>query len=496
MNPEPLVVLLIEDDRVDARYIEVLLAESDTLRFELRHVERLAEGLKMLEQGGIDVVLLDLNLIETRGQDTLEAMQDAYALVPVVVMTTVGDEALSLEAMRRGAQDYLVKGEPDSESLITSLRYAIERFRAEQKVRESEARLRLLTTQVPAIMWTTDKELSFTSSLGRELDALDLQPDKVVGMSLSEYLAKSGPAEPLLAMHRDAVEGRETSANVEWAGRWFHSHVEPLLDARGQIAGTVGVALDITDQHHLERGLEAAQRIQQHLLPTTAPQRRGFDIAGACYPAEQCSGDYFDYIPMRDDNLAILLADAAGHGFGPAILAATVRSYLRAVAMQGKDVHEMLTYANWLLANDSEADQYVTMFCCQLDPHRKSFTYAAAGHQAYLIDADGMTQAIESNSMPLGVEESEVFQLSPTIAIRPGDMLLLLTDGVVEAEDKSGKRFGMRRTLRVLNDNRHKPARELIQAIYDAVVEHARPQSPKDDITAVIVKFNPDSDSA
>ncbi len=488
MTDTPLKVLLVEDEPQDARLVELLLDEWSNARFEMKHALKLSTAGEFIARENFDVVLLDLNLKETSGLETLAAMQATTASLPIVVMTGLEDEDTALEAVRRGAQDYLVKGEADAALLAKSLIYAVERYRTEQQVRESEMRMRMLTQQVPAIMWTTDKGLRFTSSLGRELDALGLQQDKVCDKTIPEYFSEESKDHPLIAMHEQAVEGKETSANVHWADRWFHVHVEPLRNATQLIEGTIGVALDITDLYQMQQDIEAAQRIQQHLLPKSSPELSGFDIAGVCYPAARCSGDYYDFITMRNENLAIVLADAVGHGFGPAILASMVRCYLRAAAMEGKEVHEMLTYANWLLSSESQPDQYVTLFCCQLDPHKKSFTYAGAGHQAFLIDADGQPSVIESKCLPLGIEEHEVFQLSHSIAFRPGDMLLLLTDGVVESEAADGKRFGMRRTIRTILENRDKPAQEIVNAIYKAVREYIQPAMPNDDITAVIVK--------
>ncbi len=496
MSVPSLRVLLIEDERADAKFITLLLAESSTIRIQVEHADRLATGVAKLAEGGLDVVLLDLNLPDARGFETLSRIQSAYPAVPVVVLTGLGGDETGFEAVRRGAQDFLIKGEIDTNLLVRTLRYAIERNQARQQLLESESRLRLLTEQVAAVLWTTDCELRFTSVLGGETAALNLRPEDVLGQSLYEYFDTDQPDLPLIAMHLKAVRGIETSGDVEWGRGWYHAHVEPLHDADGQIAGAVGVALNVTDQRHMERGLEAARRIQQHLLPKQAPRRPGFDIAGACYPAQRCSGDYFDYIPMRDQRLGIVLADVAGHGVGPAILAASVRSYLRATAMQDKEVHEMLTTTNWLLSMDTETSQYVTLLCCQIDPRTKSMVYAGAGHQGHLIRSSGRVKVLDSTCMPLGVEQHEVVPLSRRIALFPGDVLLLLTDGVVEAQSAENELFGFQRALDVVQAHRDAPASEIVAALYQAACDFAYPDPQQDDITAVVVKVEPNGSSS
>lgn len=489
MENKPLTVLLIEDEPADAKLIQMLLSDSVNVRFRFEHADRLAAGIAKLSSGpAIDVVLLDLSLPDGKGFDTLSAVQKAAATVPVVVLTGTDDEELGVEAMRRGAQDYLVKGAVEGGLLTRSLRYAIERNQTRLEASQREARLRLLTEQVPAILWTTDEALRFTSSLGKALKHLGLHPNQMVGATLTECFQTEDEEFRPLAMHHRAMHGEVVSAKVNWGGRWFHAHVEPLRNSEGHITGTVGVALDVTDQHEMEESIAAARRIQQHLLPPAAPQRTGFDIAGACYPAAHCSGDYFDYIPMRNQRLAIVLADVSGHGIGPAILAASVRSYLRATALQGLEVHEMLTAVNWLLNSDTDGSQFVTLICCELDLSNKSLVYAAAGQQAFLLRSSGRIKILESTSLPLGLEVEEVTLLSRRTALFDGDVLLFVTDGALEALSPNQEEFGINRSLDVVQRHRDRSASEIVESLYREICEFCDPARLHDDVTIVVVK--------
>jgi len=137
---------------------------------------------------------------------------------------------------------------------------AIEAKRAEDALRQSETRLRVAIQQVPAVLWTTDEDLRFTSSLGAGLSALGLSPNQVVGMSVEQYLG-TGVA---LERHRLALRGESTGYDYEHDGRAFTGHVEPLRDAGGAIRGTVGIALDITDVRRADRALrESEARLRQ-----------------------------------------------------------------------------------------------------------------------------------------------------------------------------------------------------------------------------------------
>ncbi len=133
-----------------------------------------------------------------------------------------------------------------------------------------ELRLRLMTEQMPAILWTTDSELRFTSSLGAGLGGLGLKPNEKVGVSLYEFFQSKDPALLPIAAHRRALQGESVTYEFEWTGNWYHSHVEPLRDPGGTIQGVIGIALDITEVKRMQSQLEKSLSILQATLDSTA----------------------------------------------------------------------------------------------------------------------------------------------------------------------------------------------------------------------------------
>jgi two-component system cell cycle sensor histidine kinase/response regulator CckA len=140
--------------------------------------------------------------------------------------------------------------------------FAIERKRAEERVRESEARLRVLIEQLPAVLWTVDKELRFTSVLGAGLARFGLKPDQLVGSSLLNYFETADQTFLPIAAHRRAVAGEATTFHVEWKGVSLACHAEPLRDAAGAPQGAICMSLDITDRKQLEEQLRQAQKME------------------------------------------------------------------------------------------------------------------------------------------------------------------------------------------------------------------------------------------
>jgi PAS domain S-box-containing protein len=478
---------LIEDSQADAVVVRETLRDAAPNGFQIESVDRLEKGLALLEQRPFDLVLLDLTLPDSYGIETFDRVQ-AEAEVAIVVLSGHVNDKLVLQALEHGAQDYLVKGTVPAQALVRLLRNAVTRFGLKKALLESEQRLRVLSEQLPAILWTTDADLRITSARGRGMVSLGLQEDQVIDQSVEEFFQTSNSRKAAVALHERALEGIFKSARVHWNGHWYHAHVEPLRNASDDVVGTIGVALDVTNEYRLERDVQAAHRIQQHLLPAASPKIRGFDISGACYAAEHCSGDFFDYIPIAGNRLAVVLADVSGHGFGPAIVAATIRSYLRTAAVLGNQVHEMLALGNRLLASDGDTSPFASAFTASLDPRTRTFQYSSAGHPAYLLRKNGDTQKLEMQCLPIGVRSDEVFPLSRQMKMEKGDILLIASDGVFETRRADREFLGVDRVLDVVREHQALPSGQIVNAIHRAACDFAGTSELHDDVTVVIVK--------
>ncbi|HHH41792.1 MAG TPA: hypothetical protein ENK56_07275 [Chloroflexi bacterium] len=238
--------------------------------------------------------------------------------------------------------------------------------------------------------------------------------------------------------------------------------------------------------------LALAGRIQASFLPGALPEVPGWQVAAVLEPARETSGDFYDFIPLSDGRLGLLVADVADKGVGAALYMALSRTLLRTYAVEYATRPErVLAAANRRILADAQAGLFITVFYGVLDPPSGRLTYASAGHNPpYLVRAAGeagrAVQTLRRTGIPLGILDEGTWERR-TVHLAPGDLLVLYTDGVTEAQNAQGRFFGEERLLAVLQAHRERPAQAVCDALLTAVREFAGGAPPSDDITLVVV---------
>lgn len=238
-----------------------------------------------------------------------------------------------------------------------------------------------------------------------------------------------------------------------------------------------------------EEELRLAQRIQRQLLPRSVPEIPNLDIYGQSDPAEWTSGDYFDYLNLRGGGLAVVVADVSGHGLGPALLMSSTRASFRGIAPTTDDVGQLLTAGNRAVADAVSASDFVTAMAVQYNPKTKILAFATAGHAGYLIRADGTCDRLSGESPPLGILPELEVETGFRDHVGEGDILVLVTDGILEASNSSESMFGEERLIESVKRNQDESAESIVRALLAASRDYAGSQPQHDDITAVVVKF-------
>lgn len=295
-----------------------------------------------------------------------------------------------------------------------------------------------------------------------------------------------------LAGHDDATVGVLQLLNKR--ARPFDARDEEIAGFLGSQAGVAIQRQMLLDQfaekRRIERDLGIARSIQQGLLPRENPSVPGFDVAGWSRPADETGGDFFDFLPLDDGRLALAIADATGHGIGPALVSVEARALFRAVAGGSAGLEAAVNAMHRLLCLDLPENRFVTAFCGVLDPASATLHYLSAGQGPILLyeAATASVRDLPVQGLPLAFFPEATYEGVVRIVFAPGDALVLLTDGFYEWADRHGEGFGEQRVRDLIRTLHDRPAAEMIAEIYGAVVDFAGGTRQADDLTAVIVR--------
>ncbi len=251
------------------------------------------------------------------------------------------------------------------------------------------------------------------------------------------------------------------------------------------------------EKQRMEQSLAIARQIQQDLLPDADPQIAGFDVAGWSSPADETGGDIYDFLEIAPGQWTLMLADATGHGVGPALMVAEARAMLRALAApcdggrgDGMDIRVVIEHVNELLAEDLEDGRFVTCFFGLLDGPAAAIRYSSAGQGPIVFyrRAEDRFEEFSATGLPLGIVADMDYDEQVERTLQPGDMMIVVTDGFFEAANAAGEMFGIARMCESIRRDRDLPAAEIIQDLrrdVDTFTDYA-PQA--DDLTAIVVK--------
>lgn len=318
--------------------------------------------------------------------------------------------------------------------------------------------------------------------------------------------------------------------NTHWQGlqNFLHSGIGPILNRQIEHVGMrrdgsefpaelyisplklgnayvfSGFVHDITERKASEQKIRQAQvnlaiarseiniarQIQSSLLPSAPLKSDHFEITGRCLPADQVGGDYFDYFFRNENRMDMVIADVSGHSIGPALFMVEARSAIRTQANGAETPAQTLAVLNdFLFADLNNSDYFITMFYLQYDTAGQLLRFANAGHPPPLLLSPKQTtcRQLDGDGLILGVREHIVFE-EKTIALGKGDLILIYTDGLIEAENAHGEFFGLERVSDIFIQHAQQPPQKIIDALLDALKQFCKKESFKDDITLMIFK--------
>ena len=505
---QPLRVLVVEDSEFDAKML-VRLLDRGGCATAYERVQTADDMARALTEKEWDLVLSDYNLPGFNATLALQLLQATKLDIPFIIVSGGIGEDIAVAAMKSGASDYLMKGNlarlvPAVERELRDAAVRKARRKAESELRESEQRYRVLweTATDAILLMDTRSQIVFANPAVQNI--FGYAPQELVGLNFAKLLPEKlrGQSDTAFVRKDGQVVTTAQRRTLETAGLKKDGS-EVLLELAFndlELGGErffVAFIRDITERERNRRELlehaeqfRVAREIQSHLFPKASPQLPGFDIAGASFPAAAAGGDYFDFMPMADGGLGLVVGDVTGHGIGPALLMAETRAYVRIAALNRAEPAEVLTRTNVALADDIGSERFVTLFLGRLDAAERRLTYVSAGHPpGYLLAPDGSVRTeLRRTGVPLGMRANTEYRPGAPLQLQPGEIALLLTDGIEEAMGPGEEMFGTDRMLAVLRANRDQPAAKIVDALYLAVREFCKGTEQQDDVTVIVLK--------
>ena len=244
----------------------------------------------------------------------------------------------------------------------------------------------------------------------------------------------------------------------------------------------------------LDREITVARDVQMGTLPKAMPKMKGYDFGGAFAPTDQTGGDLYDFVPLDDKRLFLLMGDATGHGIGPALSATQVRAMLRVAIRLDSSLDDAFVQINDQLCEDLPDDRFVTGFFGLLDRATNTVTFHSGGQGPIMhFHADRNEYDWHpATTFPLGYMPQTDLGNPVVATLEPGDVLGLISDGIYEYENESGLQFGQQGVINILDNNREASAQELVDMIMTGARQHGGTAPQADDITIVLARRLPE----
>ena len=254
------------------------------------------------------------------------------------------------------------------------------------------------------------------------------------------------------------------------------------------------LALELADRVVMKRDLEIARDIQRWLVPAAPPEVPGYDIAFATRPANTVSGDYYDAFlrevaGQASKRLHVVVADVAGKSVPAALLMATFQASLRTLAVALPGLTELVHGLNhYACAHSLGGRRFTTAFLADIDPSSGALTYINAGHNVPILRrASGAIERLEAGGLPLGIRAEASYDCG-AVTLERGDLLVVFTDGVVDAENAQGQEYDESRLLALCQSSATGSAADILAGLMSSVAAFVGGAPQRDDLTCLIVR--------
>jgi serine phosphatase RsbU (regulator of sigma subunit) len=266
--------------------------------------------------------------------------------------------------------------------------------------------------------------------------------------------------------------------------------------SRGLFAKLITNELHVRNQKELiDWELKIASQVQTQFLPHSFPEIPGLQLYGSVQQGKFVGGDYFDFIKLADDTLLVVVADVSGKGVPASLIMAEVRASTQLLASMHADLEQFTQQLNSLVHQSTDKKNFVTFFAAEINTSQRRLTYVNAGHPPPLISSKQQVRSLKKGTLPLGLYGSLPHLVKHSEDFKPGDTVIMYTDGIVERTNLLGEQFGEERLLDYVHTDGHNGAQELARQLFDEVRDFGQGKEPDDDVTLAVVKYTTDSNT-
>ena len=323
--------------------------------------------------------------------------------------------------------------------------------------------------------------------------------EEAIGKPINDLVVSEEYKEHAAANSKMVVHGQRTDSDTKRKRKdgslidvWIIG--APIIN-NGKQMGVYAIYRDITERRKAEETrirvveeAKMARNIQINLLPKSNPEIDGYDIVGMSIPALNVGGDYYDFIRLDDDQLAIGLGDVSGKGLAASLVMSNLQATIRGQTFFDVNADGCLEGANKLLFHSTDSRTFVSLFYGILDTRKNTLCYTNAGHNLPILFSAGKKPVpLETRGIALGLKEN-VSYVRDEISIHPDDLLLIYSDGISEAMNERMEEFGEERLQEIVQHNSGDSASEIIEKIIAAANLHFGDASQNDDMTIIIIK--------
>ena len=509
-------VLVVDDHAIVRKGIRALLATEPDIEMIGEAING-REAIGQTETLQPDVILMDLVMPEIDGIEAIRRITARQPEARILVLTSFATNEKVFPAVKAGALGYLLKdSEPEvlvqairqahrgesslhptiARKLLEELSPASEQSSTSGRLAEREVDVLRRVAQGQSNLEIADRlmmsETEVRTHISAILSKLHLvSRTQAVLYGLQEGLASLDEAAPdslsrLLAAFREVADPISVVADAGTP----HSIAELQLSSESLSEREFGVLRLITEHQKVAQELALAGEIQASFLPDALPNVAGWQLAATLKPARETSGDFYDFVPLPNGRLGIVVADVVDKGMGAALYMALCRTLIRTYAAEFETQPEqMFSVVNRRILQDTRTNLFVTLFYGILDPTTGGLSYANAGHNPpYLLSAQNgdPVQALRRTGMPLGVLEEATWERGSG-QISSGDALVLYTDGIPEAQNGHEEFFSEQRFLEIIQSNRGRSAQDMQDLLLAEVHSFVADAPQLDDITLMVV---------